>query len=1217
MSPTRLGACLIGRRELLAHGVLSRDDQSVYEVTKPGRRIFVSPRAAERIAVARVALEELAGGSMALVLAPTQEAADELVRAAALKRGALFGVERLMLNRLLGLLAADYAAEKGLAFLTRLGARAVAARAIFHLQDDPRMQQFGGVNLLPGFAAALAAAHQTLKENRIDSSRLPSLDGAGEALAALLEQFEEELIVARLLDRAGMIDAAIESLRRGAGRRFSGIPLVLLDLALESLRERDLIAALAANSTTIIATVPAGDQRSKKLLAEALDLTSNTSAQAETAAAEDGTLRLPTSLARLQHYLFAPTMPAKAPPDKSVTVRSAAGEMQECVEIARDILAEVKKGTPFDRIAVLLHAPERYAPYMQEALARAGISAWFAGGASLPEPGGRALLALLNCAAERFSARRFAEYLSLAQLPETEPALQPGNKAAVNHQPKAAPGSGTAGPRLTHSPLSSPAQGLLFPDSGGVSHGSAIPLRRDKNPIPPPDHGEVRRGSSESSVFRAGTQTPEDRPAAASGQLSGGFMPAEADYMPAGIEIAANPGSEADPNPDAEVAVRAPWRWERLLVDAAVVNGCERWENRLRGLENELRLQRDEVDDDDTRAALLEHKLTDLAHLTTAALPIIERLAALPQAGNWGEWLQHLRALTAHAIRNDYEVLRTLADLEPMAPVGPITLNEVRIVLSERLGHLFSPPLRRRYGAVFVAPTSYARGLEFDVVMVPGLAERMFPKKLTEDPLLPDSMRQKLSSELPLQHDRVANERLALRLAAGCAKRAIFSYPRVDIDQGRPRVPAFYMLEILRAAEGRLPGFGELAKRAAGEQASRLGWPAPEQPQDAIDEVEFDLAVLDRLAGAAPETTVGAAHYLLDANPHLGRALRARARRWLHRWTPNDGMAEPDAEQLAALTRHQLGARSYSPTALQNYAACPYRFFLQAIVRLEPREEIIPLDVIDPLTRGALFHEVQFETLSALRGIGLLPVTPKNLILAYPVMEESLRRIAERMHEELVPAIERVWLDGIESIRADLREWMRRMAMAQDYRPERFELAFGLTDRKQADPASIEAPVPLVAGISLRGSIDLIERGPDARLRVTDHKTGRVRAEKDLVIGGGKTLQPLLYALAAEQILKEPVAAGRLYYCTAAGGYEERIATLDDFTRGAIEEFTRILGAALGQGFLPAAPGERECEFCDYRRICGPYEATRVQRKLATSGTKARMAELEKLRGMR
>ena len=39
-----------------------------------------------------------------------------------------------------------------------------------------------------------------------------------------------------------------------------------------------------------------------------------------------------------------------------------------------------------------------------------------------------------------------------------------------------------------------------------------------------------------------------------------------------------------------------------------------------------------------------------------------------------------------------------------MAPVGPLGLDEVRTVLSERLGRLEARPSTRRYGAVFVAP---------------------------------------------------------------------------------------------------------------------------------------------------------------------------------------------------------------------------------------------------------------------------------------------------------------------------------------------------------------------------------------------------------------------------------------------------------------------------------------------------------------------------------
>ena len=56
---------------------------------------------------------------------------------------------------------------------------------------------------------------------------------------------------------------------------------------------------------------------------------------------------------------------------------------------------------------------------IEDALRRAQIPAWFSRGTARPHPSGRAFLALLLCAGERLSASRFAEYLSLGQVPET------------------------------------------------------------------------------------------------------------------------------------------------------------------------------------------------------------------------------------------------------------------------------------------------------------------------------------------------------------------------------------------------------------------------------------------------------------------------------------------------------------------------------------------------------------------------------------------------------------------------------------------------------------------------------------------------------------------------------------------------------------------------------------------------------------------------------
>jgi ATP-dependent helicase/nuclease subunit B len=251
--------------------------------------------------------------------------------------------------------------------------------------------------------------------------------------------------------------------------------------------------------------------------------------------------------------------------------------------------------------------------------------------------------------------------------------------------------------------------------------------------------------------------------------------------------------------------------------------------------------------------------------------------------------------------------------------------------------------------------------------------------------------------------------------------------------------------------------------------------------------------------------------------------------------------------------------------------------------------------------------------LTRLRAADRLPVTRPALDEALSVMDQTLEEVAKDWHERLAPAIERVWKDAIDAIRADLREWLRRAADDPvPWTPERFELAFGLDGRLQADPASRVEPVPLEAGLILRGSIDLVERGLGGRLRVTDHKSGKADAPKDVIVGGGRVLQPVLYALAAERLLGEPVESGRLYYCSSRGGYEERVVPLDDAARAAAREFATVVAGAIADGFLPAAPADGGCQWCDYRMVCGPYEETRVALKPA-----ARLVALERLRRLR
>ena len=82
-------------------------------------------------------------------------------------------------------------------------------------------------------------------------------------------------------------------------------------------------------------------------------------------------------------------------------------------------------------------------------------------------------------------------------------------------------------------------------------------------------------------------------------------------------------------------------------------------------------------------------------------------------------------------------------------------------------GRWAATPVRRR------APVAWGRGLSCDVVLLPGLAGRLFPRKPAEDPLLPDDLRRALSPDLAVADDRLAEERLLLRLAIGAATRRL------------------------------------------------------------------------------------------------------------------------------------------------------------------------------------------------------------------------------------------------------------------------------------------------------------------------------------------------------------------------------------------------------------------------------------------------------------
>src|SRR4029450_13041310 len=108
--------------------------------------------------------------------------------------------------------------------------------------------------------------------------------------------------------------------------------------------------------------------------------------------------------------------------------------------------------------------------------------------------------------------------------------------------------------------------------------------------------------------------------------------------------------------------------------------------------------------------------------------------------------------------------------------------------------------------------------------------------------LLLDGSRDHLRADLPTRSRRAQAERLLLHLAAGAATDRLYvSYPRLEVAEGRGRVPSFYALDLVRGATGRIPDPDTLEADAAKTGGSSLAWPAPADPMRAIDDQEHDL----------------------------------------------------------------------------------------------------------------------------------------------------------------------------------------------------------------------------------------------------------------------------------------------------------------------------------------------------------------------------------------
>ena len=253
------------------------------------------------------------------------------------------------------------------------------------LLRDPE-SYFGRLRGVPGLAAALFAAFDALRHERLDPGE--SL-GAGHLVSErkateLLElhsRYEEILAEHELVDGAAVLRCALRLLDAGTTHPFAGAHfLVVSELALQGL-ERDLLLRLAGKRLYLVDDDPVADL------------------EAPTVSAGVVLSRQATLLPAVEHAgsalsnLFA-LRPSDQPPPDTVVLRRGLGEVNEVHDVIQSVL---ERGIPLDTVEVLHTDPAAYVPLLHDEAMRLGIPCTFAEGIPLKLTApGRALLGFLD-----------------------------------------------------------------------------------------------------------------------------------------------------------------------------------------------------------------------------------------------------------------------------------------------------------------------------------------------------------------------------------------------------------------------------------------------------------------------------------------------------------------------------------------------------------------------------------------------------------------------------------------------------------------------------------------------------------------------------------------------------------------------------------------------------------------------------------------------------
>lgn len=488
--------------------------------------------------------------------------------------------------------------------------------------------------------------------------------------------------------------------------------------------------------------------------------------------------------------------------------------------------------------------------------------------------------------------------------------------------------------------------------------------------------------------------------------------------------------------------------------------------------------------------------------------------------------------------------------------------------------------------------TQHEKGLPIErkYHFIVGLDAERVPKTEKENPLLLDDERQCINKKgynLTLSTDFYKEQLRKLdNLIYSRTGQLILSYPTCDLASGKEKTPAYKWIEYKA-------DFKQHTQLETVDVADVKGF-IPDSLEECLTIGDQYLYYLLKEKKHIPIDSVSQMYpWLKD----LEEASRSKQSKQL---TVYDGKIEDDESLLAPMCGKNPDAieEEISASTLQNFAGCPYQYFLAHVLGIKKLEEVEynPNQWLNAADKGSVLHEI-FEKY-------------------YKALQVSNQDESELTIEVKKVLIQRIMVDVLE-------EWKERVSAPNTYsqamqekeirkccmtfvereeenikgrNPIAFEYTFGNIGDKKRRAALIELANEVY--FKLHGKIDRIDQRGD-NFSILDYKSSS-NADGYKGKTKGEKLQHTLYSLAYEELEQDKghkVDEAVYYFVSLKGtkSLEKIWQTIDMKTSSEDRAYGKfcldIIFDMMKKGIFVRTCKEKSeekgsCRYCDFISIC-------------------------------